>query len=237
MALPIPSISKTSVAADGSYSIVTDTTVYGPPNSDRNQVAVYFRATKVDEQLIESGLTIQAINPEAATTFQYENTIDGYYKYYFIIVPNYDIVPVYEQYDLVWDTGLNKFYQFINTTPTAGVLVTNTLYWAEVSDPTTKLEDVDTDAEPLNIVYVITGDIADYQTAKCYATAVVKSAKEDCGQGKACGCGTKLGKAVSRLRILLSVMRICNVRGQYIEGERSARQADTYCDDCGCLNR
>ncbi len=237
MALPIPNISKTSVAADGSYSIVTDGTVYGAPNSDRNQVAVYFRATKVDENLVESALENVAFNPETATYFQYTNTIDGYYKIYFVIVPNYDNVPVYEKYNMVWDTGQNKFYQFINDTPAAGILVTDTLYWAVVPDPTVKIADIDTEQDPQNIAYQVLGDIADYITAKCYATAIVESFQESCGQEKGCGCGTKLGKAVSRLRTLLSVMRVCNVRGLFVEGERAARQAETYCDDCGCLNR
>lgn len=228
-------IIRTAVSQDGSTTIFTDSTVYGTPNEDRNEVAVFFTAYKVDEDLVETALTVEPFDPETATTFTITNDIDGYYKIYFSIVQVWLAGTTYNKYDLVWDPTEEAFYEYINDTPTGGHLVTEVPYWQLVTDPNTKIANIGTDEEPGNLIYQIYGTVIDYITAKCYATAVVKQAKEGCGKDDDCGCNSKFGKAVRRLHTLLTVMQISGIRERFIEAERMARTAEKYCDECGCL--
>lgn len=228
----------TSVSQDGSQSTLTDSTVYGGANPARNQVAVYLTAFKVDEDLVETALTIAAFDPELATTFTVTNTIDGRYRFKFVIINNWDVATTYDQYDLVWDTTQNAFYEYINATPSSGNAVTNPTYWTTVADPTTKIANVGTAQEADNLVYQILEYIIDYQTAKCYAQVAIEQAKELCEDDCNCGgggCSSKLCKSKNRIRTLLSVMRIANIQQKYLQGERFAREAEKYCSDCGCL--
>ncbi len=224
----------TSVTADGSHTILTDSTIYGTPNVDRNQVAVYLTAYTVAESLIETPIVVASFDPETATTFTITNGLDGRYRFYFIIVNNWLVGTTYNQYDLVWETTQNKFYQYTNATPSSGHAVTDANYFTVVTDPTSIIRNVGTSTASGNIVYQILENIADYQTAKCYGNAITLAAKDNCSAE--CDCSSKLGQSVKKIRTLLAVMRLSNTRQQYLVGERAARQAEKYCTDCGCLN-
>jgi hypothetical protein len=231
----IPQLYHSATSTDGTTSTITDTTVYGSPNELRNQVAVWITAYKVDEEGVESELTVQDYDTETASTFIVENQIDGRYRYYFVIADNWSNITTYELGDLVWSTTENKFYQYINPVPSAGSSVVSSSFQV-ITDPAA----LHTDEEhtvPENDYFLTYEWIIDYQTAKCYATAALKSAEEDCGGDCGCGCAGKYGKYASKLRVLLSVMRIANVRQQYTKGERFARTAEKYCTECGCLNQ
>ncbi len=230
-----PLLTFTSVTADGSQSTLTDATVYGGANPDRNEVAIYLTAYKVDEDQVESALTVETFDPETATTFTVTNTIDGRYKYKFVIVDYWLVGTVYNQYDMVWSPTENAFYQYIFATPSSGQLVTNTTYYSPVTDPTTIIDDDGTAEESGNLIFQILEKIIDYATAACYANIAILSAKENCADD--CGCSSKLCKSKNRIRTLLSVMRISDTRQQYLQGERFAREAEKYCSDCGCLEQ
>jgi hypothetical protein len=231
----IPQLYHSATSVDGSTSTITDTTVYGAPELERNEVAVWLSAAKVDESNLDTPLEVTTFDPETATEFIVTNTVDGRYRYYFVIAPNWSNVTTYELGDLVWSTTENAFYQYINSTPAAGNPVTGT-YFEIVADPSVLyIEDEET--EPTNAYFLTYEWIVDYLTAKCYGTAQLKAAEEDCGGDCGCGCGGKTGKYASKLYVLLSVMRIANVRQRYNLGERYARTAEKYCDECGCLNQ
>ena len=226
-----------STSTDGLQTYITDSTVYGGANPARNTYGVYLSAYKVDSGLIETALTTTAFIPTTASIFYTTNTVDGRYKFYYVIVPNWLIGTTYSKYNLVWDAITNSFYEYNNATPSAGNAVTDINYWTVVLNPTTKIQNVGTALDPLNISYIVKENIADYLAAKCYATAATLTAKEDCGEAGDCGCSSKLGKSTARIRVLLTVMQISNIRQQYSEGEKAARLAETYCSDCGCLER
>jgi len=246
----IPLLALTAVSEDGTTSTLTDGTVYGAPGNpfqERVDEAVYLTAYKVAEDLVETTIPITTFDPETASSFTITNDVDGWYKFYFVIINRWLVGTTYNRYDLTWSESEQGFYQYINVTPSSGNAVTDLAYFNPVADPTSTLQDIGEASEPTNITYQIYEYIIDYQTAKCYGTAAMLDAKENCGytgnyasgssKGSDCTCGSKTGKAVARLRTLLAVMRIANVRGQYLEGERFARLAEKYCDDCGCLNR
>lgn len=224
-----------SAISSGSSTFI-DETVYGGANPDRNEVAIWFTAYKVDEYLVETPLIVTSFDPELATEFTTTNGVDGYHKYNFVIVDNWLIGTTYNQYDLVWSTVENKFYEYINATPSAGNAVTNATYFAEVADPCAKITNVGTALESGNLVYQVIGKVVSYQTSICYIKAASKHAKENC-KGAECGCDTRLGRLFHKIRDLFNNMTLNESTGQFIDGERNARMAEKWCDDCGCLTR
>ncbi len=225
-------LTKTGVSVDGTTTTWTDETVYGGANPDRNEVAVFITAYKVNEALEETALTVASFDPESATSFTITNTSDGWQKTYFVIADTWLVGTTYNRDDVVWSASLNQFYEYINATPSAGNIVTNTTYWAVLADPTTKIADVGTAEESGNLIYQVVSTILDYQVAKCYGNVMVRYAIEICGEYF--GCDSELEKTKKRLHTLLTVMRLDNTRQLYLEGERATVLATTYCEDCGC---
>jgi hypothetical protein len=229
-------LDRTAVSADGIESTWEDNTVYGGANPDRNEVAVYLTAYKVDEDLEETELDVETFDPETADEFTTTNGDDGWHKYYFVIVDNWLVGTTYTKYDLVWSTSQNAFYEYINDTDTAGNLVTNTTYWLVVADPTTKIENVGTDEESGNLIYQVVNKVLDFQTSICYIKAASQFAKEVCDNSGECACDTRLGKQFTKIRNLFASLPLNESTGKYLEGEKNARLAEKYCDDCGCLS-
>lgn len=227
----------TSVSSDGTTSVITDSTTYGSPNQDRADVAVYLKAYKVSELLVETALTVATFDPETVTSFTVTNGADGRHKFYFVIIDNYAGGTTYTKYDLVWDTTQNAFYEYINASDTSGNAVTDTAYWSVVADPTTKIANVGTALESGNLNYAVIEKIIDYQTAKCWGNAAILVAKSCCDCQDDCQCDARLKKSESKIHSLLTAMRICDTRLQYLQGERFALQAIHYCGECGCLEQ
>lgn len=227
------SLTKGTVSADGTTTVWNDSTVYGGANPLRTQVAVFLTAKKLNEDLQETSLVVTTFDPELATSFTVTNTDDGWQKLNFVIINNWDGATTYDQYDLVWDTGQNKFYEYINTTPTSGNVVTNTTYWTVVTDPTTKIANVGTAQEADNLVYQVVQNIDDHNTAKCFGNVMIKYSKEYCAPDLD-SCDSNTEKWKKRIHTLLTDMRVANTRQLYLEGERAARAASVYCKECGC---
>lgn len=227
---------RSSISADGLTSNWTDSTVYGGANPNRVQVAIWLTAYKVDVNQVETGLTVTVFDPELATSFVTTNGIDGWTRYYFIIINNWLVGTTYNRYDLVWDATGNKFYQYINVTSTAGNAVSNATYWAVVADPTIYLKQIGTSTAVNNIAaYQIINKVLDYQTSICYIKAASKHAEECCGNDD-CGCDSRLGKLYHKIRDIFSNLTLNESTGQFLSGEKNARLVEKYCSDCGCLN-
>jgi hypothetical protein len=226
----------TRSAISEANSTFIDETTYGGANPARAAVAVWFTAYKVDEDLVETALVIDTFDPEVDSPYIVTNGIDGYHKYNFVIVDYWAGGTVYNQYDLVWSTAQQKFYEYINATPASGNVVTDPVYFAEVADPCAKIANVGTALESGNLIYQVIGKIVSYQTSICYIKAASKHAKENC-KGADCGCDTRLGKLFHKIRDLFNNMGLNESTGEFIQGERNARLVEKWCDDCGCLTR
>lgn len=232
-----PDLERTLISEDGTESTFSDSTTYGAGGDPaRNAVAIYLTAYKVDEDQEETALTVTTFDPELATTFTVENGDDGWHKYYFIIADNWSVATEYSRYQVVWSTTENKFYQYTNATPSTGNAVTNSIYFTHLPDPTVVIEDIGTDEEPDNIAYQVVDKILREQTSICYLKSQALKAKESCGCDD-CGCDSKLTRYATRIRDLFAVLAINESTGQYIEGEKNARLAEKYCDECGCLEQ
>lgn len=231
-------LTRSSITEDESFW--DDDTLYGGANPDRNEVAVYLTAYKVDEDLVETPLTVSTDQsgaaPKTNSTFTTDNGIDGHHRYYFAIVDDWLVGTTYNQYDLVWSPTEEAFYEYINATPSAGNAVTNATYFAIVADPCSKIANVGTALASGNLVYLVVEKVVSFQTSICYIKAASKHAKETCKGGE-CGCDTRLGRLFHKIRDLFNNMTLNESTGQFTEGERNARLAEKWCDDCGCLTR
>lgn len=223
-----PNLVFTAVDQDGVQSTLTDSTVYGGANPDRNEVAVFLKAYKVDVDQVKSSLAIESFDPELATTFRVTNDVDGWYQFLFAIVDYWLIGTTYNEDDIVWSPTEDAFYLYINASPSAGNLVTNSTYFTEISDPTAY-------PDAPNIIFQQLDKVITYQTGVCFIKAASKHAKDYC-DGDGCGCDTRLGRLYHKIRELFTNMGFNDVRGLYLEGEKNARLAEKYCSDCGCLN-
>jgi len=229
----VPDLVRQSIVSPGTSTTWVDETVYGGANPLRNQVAVYFTSYKMDENQVASAMTVTTFDPKTATEFVATSTVDGWYRSYFVIVNDWLVGTVYNRYDLVWSPTLNAFYQYINASPTSGNLVTNPVYFSLVVDPTSVLN-VGTALEPQNIVYQVIDKVVSYATSVCYLKAAAKHAKESCS-GASCGCDSKIGRLFHRIRDLFANLALNEAQGLYVQGEKNARLAEKWCDDCGCL--
>lgn len=230
-----PNLTRAAIVAPGTQSVWTDETVYGGANPTRNQVAVWLTAYKVSETQVETALDVENFDPETDTEFRTTNGVDGWHRYYFVIVDNYDGADTYSLNDVVYYSSTGLFYKAILNS-FSGIVPTNTTYWISVADPTSLIQNDGTANESGNLVFQVIDKIVDFATSICYIKAAAKHAKESCGTD-ACGCSSRLGKAFHKIRDLFAVLPINETTGQFIEGEKNARLAERWCDDCGCLTR
>ncbi len=231
-----PNLVRSTITSPGTESDWTDETIYGGSGPDRNEVALWLTAYKMDENQVATALSVTTFDPETVVDFVTTNTIDGWYKYNLIIAPYWSNGTENVKYDIVWATDEQAFYQYINDTPSTGNYVTDTTYYSPITDPTTVIANVGTSSESLNIVYQVINKIVDFQTSICYLKATSKHAIESCNKGS-CGCDTRLGKYYHIIRDLFANLPVNESTGLFIQGEQNARLAEKYCDDCGCITR
>lgn len=228
----VPDFRKDTVSADGVYCFLVDHTVYGGANPARNTLAIATTCYKKDEDLVETPMVVATYNPLTVTQFQITNTIDGWVKFYVVIVPTYTttVTPVSNRYDVVYDLTTAKYYTYINVTPTASTLVTNPIYWQVIVDPTSVLQNVGLSTQTNNISYQIVNSINTFQIEQCFNSVAVQNAKEECD----CGCDTtntsRTSKLFTKLFVLLTAAKIDDTTQQYLAGERACETALNYCN-------
>jgi hypothetical protein len=227
---------RSSIVSPGIQSIWTDNTVYGGANPLRNAVALYLTAYKIDEDQVETALTVSSFDPETVTTFTTANTVDGWYRYYFVIVNYWAIGTIFNKYDLTYDPTANVFYQYIKDTSSSGNSLTNSTYFTPISDPSSVLKNLNTSTQTNNIAYQVIDKVVSYASSIYYIKAASKHAIETCSTGD-CGCSTKIGMYYHYIRDLFALLAINETTGKFLEGEKNARLLEKYADDCGCITR
>lgn len=228
-----PNLVRSTITSPGTSSTWTDSTVYGGSGPARNTVGLFLTAYKMDKLQVATSLSVTSFNPETATTLTTTNTIDGWYRYFFIICPYWLIGTTYNQYDIVWDHATLAFYRYINISPSAGNAVSNTTYFSPIPDPTSAIR---SGLITTNVAYQVIDKVVDFQTSICYLKAASNHAKHTCSSDD-CGCDSRTGKYLHKIRDLFAILSINETTGQFIEGERNARLVEKYCNDCGCITR
>lgn len=226
----LPTITSVDKTDDGSNTVIADSTVYGGLNPLRTAVAVALLAFKVDEDLVETALTIQSYDPESVTSFTVTNTIDGHQKFVLLIFNEYDSGTVYNEFDAVFYPLTGLYYRSISTSPFSGVDPTNTTNW-EVVTPTQIYDAIDTGNESANVITGTLQTVLTFSATQCLGDIAPLNAKANCGSGN---CkDDKLEQKMNELWLLVFTATLASTRQQYLEGERMMRLAENYCD-CDC---
>jgi hypothetical protein len=199
---------------------ITDETVYGGANAARVDVVTYITGEKINQSgEVESDVTFATYDPTAATTYDFDVEKDGYYKFKFAIIPEYDNAVNYDQYDVVYSGG--AVYQAYAETPSAGTATGNASYWEVIAEPTSLLDDVGTATESGNLVYKLYERIIYPFSKKGYGDSAEQAALQCCSD---CERGEDV-KTHEMLAVLIRGMNASDTRSKFIKGEKMARKS------------
>lgn len=226
---PAFSITSTSITDDGSETNLQDDTVYGGSEFARAAVAIALRAVKVDEDLSETTLTITDYDVETDADFVVTNTTDGWQKYYFSIIPEYNSGTTYQDNYVVYYASTERYYRArASAAPFSAVVPTNTTNWLVVTHQDI-IDAIDTSTEADNVVTQVVQTVLTFATRQCLDDVVIDVASggccDDCDE-------TKLRIKRDKLFDLVYGMQVASSRQLYLKGEIFAREAENYCDNC-----
>lgn len=144
-----------SIDSDRTTITITDSTTYGTGgNPARADLAVYFNAYKMSYENEATTLTVTSDDDDPTTDSQwsYAYDTDGWYKHYYVAIPDYNIATTYAQYDAVYSAG--AVYRSLVGSNT-GQSVNDTSYWEPISDPATLANNEGESNESANITSTI----------------------------------------------------------------------------------
>jgi len=230
MALTID-LTFTSETIDGDVfeGLLTDETVYGGANPARAAGAVYLTGQKMKSDNTEDyALTITSYDPELATTFTFEISKDGYNKFGIVFIRDYSGGATYNQYEAIYNDTENKVYRSIFPTPFSGIASPNATYWEEITAPTSLIDNVGTSTASPNLEYQVYERIIYPFSKQGFGTLCSTAALECCSD---CERSEDV-LAYEQLGVYVDGMNIADQRGQYLQGEKIARDAQTALSRC-----
>jgi hypothetical protein len=223
----ILSYTSESLSEEIYSGVYSDLTVYGGSNPVRSQFANYIGISKMNSDgTVDYAVEVDTYDPETASNYIFDIEKDGWYRVYYAVVPVYDNATSYNQYDVVYLSGV--VYRALVTT--VGNTPPNNSYWEVITDPAGLVGNVDSVTESGNLPYTIQQDII-YPFAKtCYGDLTEQA---DCN----CNCDrSEKTLAYEQAGVFVDQLDVCNQRQKYPSGERIAVAAAEFCsdNDCGC---
>lgn len=215
-----------NITVDLSASTITavDGSTYGSPL--RNTLGVYLSIYKVDYAGSRTLLTTTGnnANPQTDTQWVCSYSTDGWYKFFYVGVPNYAGGTPYAQYDAAYDNVNKRVYRSKSAGNIGNALV-NTTFWELISDPASLVLNIGTSTASVNLNTITS--IANLNVG-LYPTTKVKFG-DQCGLAFLEASSTyKRSQDVRNYELLgLAVddMKECDSRQQYSLLEITARRA------------
>lgn len=139
-----------SIDSERTEITISDDTVYGSPNLVRADCSVFFSAAKVSAENVETDVITTGDDEDPSTDSSWTHSYDegdGYWKYRWAVIPEYDVATEYDQYDAV--VSGSTVYRSKSDSNT-GNAVSNTTYWEEIETPTDLADTKGEDNESLN---------------------------------------------------------------------------------------
>lgn len=227
-----PSLSLTAESIDGDAFLDTQSDVSNYDvggNPSRSDFANYFSIDKMkSDGTVNYAVTPQTYNPVTAMLYNFSVTVDGWYRSKLILVPNYDNAVAYDQYDIVYLSGV----VYRATASVTGNPPPNVSFWEVITDPITIIDNAGSATESGNALFVIKDDVI-YPFAKtCFGN---KTEEADCD----CNCDrSEKVLAYEQAGVFVDQMNVANQRQKYSTGERIAIDATAFCgstsSNCGC---
>jgi hypothetical protein len=144
-----------SIATTRTTQTLTDGTVFGTGgNPARADVLVFLQGYKVDFDNVATELTTEGNDDDPATdsSWSIEYTIDGFYRYYYVIVEDeYDVAESYSIYDAVY-SGTDVYRSKANSN--LGNSLADTAYWEAIESPALLAANKGTATESTNITSI-----------------------------------------------------------------------------------
>lgn len=220
MALTLDLVYTNETPDEGNYlGGLTDQTVYGGVNPDRNEGGVYLSGSKIkSDGLEEYPVEIASYDPVTAEEFEFPILKDGWYQFKYLFVPNYDGSTQYFQYNAVYYSGsvyraiLNNFTGFDPTNPS---------YWEVIPVPSVLVDSVGTVTESDNIATQVYSIIIYPFAKKLYGDKAEDFALKCCGTFKDLEEFTEY-KVIGGI---VAALKACNTRQRYASGEKISQYA------------
>lgn len=196
---------------------ITDTTSYSSPA--RNELALYFKAYKMDKDGNDTELAVTGNStPDLITSFSFPVTIDGWYKVLAISITVFNIVDSYVTNDIVFNSG----NLYIALQASTGNLPTNPTYFSPVSIDAALVSGGNVTEQYFDYVFVEYGK-------QCAGNAVGEWAKKyDCG---ACNKTDLMASWLQRDAMVYAIERFYAI-SQYSKAEEISRKLENLCESC-----
>ena len=214
-----------AIASDRESFVITDSTVYGTGgNPARAAVAVYVSSYKMNaDNTVADTLTVTGDDddPETDSSWSVNYTVDGWYKTYFVAIPDY-AVSTYAIYDAVYSAGVVYRSKQNGNSETD---LSNTTWWEVIADPSTLANNKDTSSESLNINSLVYQRILSADSQYQFANDVADQ----------CGCDCEELVTLQKyllFRMLLDNLAIADSRSEVIDGETTAIRIESNFINC-----
>lgn len=219
-ATALDALDYTSEVINGTEFTGTLTDEYTYTSPTRASLNVYLTIAKIDQNGDDDFvITPDTYDPTTAATFTFAVTKDGYHRFKYAVIPDYDNAHDYALYDVVY---LSSVVYQATANPSTGTSPPNASYWTVVPDPTDLLDLVGTTTEPGNLYYQLYERII-YPFSKVgFGDASEVAALECCSD---CERGEDV-KTFEMLNVLTKGMNSCDQRGKFLKGEKMARRAE-----------
>jgi len=221
LALPSPpSLQYSTISADRTSITITDVSTYTSPA--RNAVGVYLKAKKMKyDSTVQQVLTSTGNNNDPNSDSIWTILIsqgDGWHRFPFVIIPDYDTGTTYAQYDAVFEPTSKTVYRSVQ----AGNLnnsLTDNVWWELIADPAELAENEGETNQSGNISSTIY-EIEVLGNSEYYFSNAIAIASTEGGDAER----ERNVNIYELLAVLVDGCYVDSDRAQYADGERIARR-------------
>ena len=226
MALPTPVLSIDSITSDRLSGVLLDSSVYTSPA--RSAVGVFANGYKINSNnTVASTLTLtgDTSDPETDTEWTFNIPADGWFRFLFVIIPDFDSSDTYEIYDAVFNPSDGKTYRSKQNANTTDSLV-DTAWWEEITDPATLASNEGEANESVNIESAVYEVILTPNAEYLYGN-IIADASETC-----CSVDCSLESLFTYIRLgaILDGAYVASDRGNYPSGEIKMRRFESLAE-------
>lgn len=214
-----PIITSLSFNSDATIGTITDDTVYGGAEALRSAVDVYLQLWKMDENEVETVVTINNSTPDTATSWTFNSSTDGWYKALITIIPEW----VAGNYTVGQVVSYNDSLYISILLGVGNPLPTNTTYFSPIAYTSTTILSAN------NITYEYQDYLIIEQGKICAGEAAAEWFKaQDCSDCDKIDFASSMFK---KRAMVIAAQRFAAL-SLYIKAEQIARRLETDCESC-----
>jgi len=214
-----------SINADCENFSLIDETVYGAPNPDRADLAVYVTGFKKNNDGADTALTVlpETNDPFTVAKWAAESSMDGWHVFPMYGVSVWDSGTSYVTDDAVYDSG--NVYKALRASTNAPPSTSGS-DWVAVTD----MSEID---EAANIEFALIDINPTCRSEICYSKVVSQAALDACKND----CDTLYTKLYREVDVLMQGANVKCQQERNAEFETIIRALDNVCADYGpCAN-